>query len=213
MYLRSKFTDEGQEAAIVEVLLKNFPKQLIPLIIIGVALIGGLITARYYLVPESFGKYGSSEEQTKLFDGEDAYSFHFVEEGDGPKSVHAHANNTWLTGPDRNRTYLINIFPCHTIQLQPDMLWSLSILPDGQSKVHIRWAVSIPAEILDAARDRQAHIDGVMKLLHQVNSEDLPIVENVFRTTRSPDAEQGPLSYLERNVWQFGRYLARKLCP
>jgi phenylpropionate dioxygenase-like ring-hydroxylating dioxygenase large terminal subunit len=162
---------------------------------------------------ESFGKYGSSEEQTRLFDGEDAYSFHFVEEGDGPKSVHAHANNTWLTGPDRNRTYLINIFPCHTIQLQPDMLWYLSILPDGQSKVNIRWAVSIPAEILDAARDRQAHIDGVMKLLHQVNSEDLPIVENVFRTTRSPDAEQGPLSYLERNVWQFGRYLARKLCP
>ena len=93
------------------------------------------------------------------------------------------------------------------------MLWYLSILPDGQNKVNIRWAVSIPAEILDAAEDRQAHIDGVMDLLHQVNSEDLPIVENVCRTTRSPEAKQGPLSYLERNVWQFGRYLARKLCP
>jgi phenylpropionate dioxygenase-like ring-hydroxylating dioxygenase large terminal subunit len=162
---------------------------------------------------DSFGKYGSSEEHTELFDGEDAYSFHCVEEKEGPKSVHAHPDNTWLEGPDRNRTYLINIFPGHTIQLQPDMLWYLSILPDGQGKVSIRWAVSIPAEILDGAKDRQAHIDAVMALLHQVNSEDLPIVENVFRTTRSPNAEQGPLSYLERNVWQFGRYLARRLCP
>jgi hypothetical protein len=78
--------------------------------------------------------------------------------------------------------------------------------------VNIRWAVSIPAEILDSAEDRQATIDDMMGLLHQVNSEDRPVVENVFRTTASPDAVQGPLSYLERNVWEFGRYLARNLC-
>ena len=160
----------------------------------------------------SFGKHGSSEERTRLFDGEDGFSFHYVQEDEGPKSIHAHPDNTWLHGADRNRTYLINIFPSHTIQLQPDMLWYLSILPDGIDKVNIRWAVSIPGEILNAAENKQAHIDEVMRLIHQVNSEDLPIVENVFRTTRSPNAEQGPLSYLERNVWQFGRYLARKLC-
>lgn len=162
---------------------------------------------------ESFAKYGTSEEHTHLFDGEDAYSYHYVQEEAGPKSVQAHPDNTWLVGPERNRTYLINIFPGHTMQLQPDMLWYLSILPAGQDKVNIRWAVSIPAEILAAAADRQAHIDNVMQLIHQVNSEDLPVVENVFRTTRSPEAEQGPLSYLERNVWQFGRYLARRLAP
>ena len=27
----------------------------------------------------------------------------------------------------------------------------------------------------------------------------------------APDAQQGPLSWLERNVWEFGRYLARNL--
>lgn len=160
---------------------------------------------------DSFAKYGTSEEHTHLFDGEDAYSYHYVQDEEGPNSVQAHPDNTWLVGPDRNRTYLINIFPGHTMQLQPDMLWYLSILPAGHGKVNIRWAVSIPAEILAAATDRQAHIDEVMALIHQVNSEDLPIVENVFNTTRSPEAEQGPLSYLERNVWQFGRYLARKL--
>jgi len=161
---------------------------------------------------DSFGKHGSSEDQTHLFDGEDAFTYHYVEEEKGPKSVQAHPDNTWLTGADRDRTYLINIFPSHTMQLQPDMLWYLSILPKGQDKVSIRWAVSIPAEVLNAAKNRQAYIDGVLNLLHQVNSEDLPIVENVFRTSRAPEATQGPLSYLERNVWQFGRYLARKLC-
>jgi hypothetical protein len=42
-------------------------------------------------------------------------------------------------------------------------------------------------------------------------AEDRPIVENVFRATASPDAVQGPLSYLERNLWDFCRYLARRL--
>jgi len=34
----------------------------------------------------------------------------------------------------------------------------------------------------------------------------------VFSATASPDAAQGRLSWLERNVWDFGRYLARRLC-
>lgn len=38
--------------------MEKFPKQIIPLAIIGVALIAGLIVARNLLVPESFGKYG-----------------------------------------------------------------------------------------------------------------------------------------------------------
>jgi len=159
----------------------------------------------------SFGKYGSSEDQTTLFPGDDAFAYHYVQDEQGPGSVQAHPQNTWLKGSDRLRTWLINIFPSHTIQLQPDMLWYLSILPDGLGKTRIRWSVSIPGEILDGARIKQAHIDEVMALLHQVNSEDRPIVESVFQTSRSPDAVQGPLSYLERNVWDFGRYLARIL--
>ena len=161
----------------------------------------------------SFGKHGSSEEQTHLFPGEAAFTYHTVQEDEASHTVHAHPDNSWLQGPDRFKTFLINIFPSHVIQLQPDLLWYLSILPHGLDKVDIRWAVSIPAEILDAAKVRQAVIDEVMELIHQVNSEDRPIVENVFRSSASPDAVQGPLSWLERNVWEFGRYLARQLAP
>lgn len=159
----------------------------------------------------SFGKYGSSEDQTVLFPGEDAFTYHYVQEDEASHSVFAHEENTWLQGANRFRTFLIDVFPAHVIQLQPDLLWYLSILPQGPGKVNIRWAVSIPAEILDSAVDRQGAIDETMDLLHQVNGEDRPIVENVFRSTASPDAAPGPLSYLERNVWEFGRYLARRL--
>ena len=160
----------------------------------------------------SFGKYGSYEDRTEFFPGKDAFSYLYVNEGDVNPTVMAHPDNTWLTGLNRLRTWVINIFPSHTIQLQPDMMWYLSILPDGLDKLNVRWAVSIPAEILNGAEDRQAVIDEELELLHQVNSEDRSIVENVFRATASRDAGQGPLSWLERNVWDFWRYLARNLC-
>lgn len=160
----------------------------------------------------SFRKYGSYEDITDLIPGTDAFTYARIQENEERKTVHAHQDNTWLEGDDRYKSYVINIFPCHLIQLQPDLLWYLSILPVGTEKVSVRWAVSIPAEILDGADDRQAHIDDQLEFLHQVNGEDRPIVENVNETTRSLEAGQGPLSYLERNVWEFSRYLARKLC-
>jgi phenylpropionate dioxygenase-like ring-hydroxylating dioxygenase large terminal subunit len=160
----------------------------------------------------SFGKSGTSEDITFLFPGDEQFAYHLIQEDEQRKSVDAHPANTWLKGDDRFKTYLVNIFPAHVMQLQPDMLWYLSILPDGIDRISIRWGVSIPAEILDAAPNRQHEIDRVMALIHQVNSEDRPIVENIFRTTRSPFAVRGPFSWLERNVWDFGRYLARRLC-
>ena len=160
---------------------------------------------------DSFAKYGNSEDITHLFPGGDRYTYHLIQEHEDRKSVYAHPENTWLKGDDRYKTYLINVFPSHVIQLQPDLLWYLSILPDGVGQISIRWAVSIPAEILDNAPVRQAVIDGEMDLIHQVNSEDRPIVEDVFRATASPKAGQGPLSYLERNLWDFERYLSRYL--
>jgi len=160
---------------------------------------------------DSFARYGSSEGITHLYPGDEACTYHVVQETAERHSVHAHPDNHWLTGDDRYKTWLVHIFPAHVMQLQPDLLWYLSILPAGVDDLTVRWAVSIPREILEDAPDRQAVIDERMALIHQVNSEDRPIVENVFQATRSPFAGQGPLSRLERNVWEFGRYLARRL--
>ncbi len=160
----------------------------------------------------SFNKYSSFEDVTEFFPGEDAYAFQYVQEDGGPHSVKAHVDNHWLSDDKRHRTYLINIFPTHLIQLQPDLLWYLSIMPDGIDRVRIRWSVSIPKEILETAEDRTAYIAEEIDFLKQVNGEDKMAVTRVHEATRSHEAQQGPLSWLERNVWDFGRYLARALC-
>ena len=161
---------------------------------------------------DSFNKYSQNEETTFMFPGEDAYCWQYIQEDGGEHSVKAHPDNSWLEGERRNRTVLFNIFPAQVVQLQPDLLWYLSIMPEGLGKVRIRWAVSIPKEFLDGADDREAHIKAELDLLKQVNSEDQPTVESVFRATSLHGAERGPLSWLERNCFDFGRYLARELC-
>lgn len=160
---------------------------------------------------ETFAAQGSSESGTTLSDGDEASAWHYVDESSGAKSVQAHPDNTWLSPENRHRTWLINVFPSHVFQLQPDFLWSLSILPLGIGETRFRWSLSVPAEILNGAKDRQAHVDGVVAFLERVNAEDRVVVENVFRATASPLATAGPLSWLERNVWSFARYLARRL--
>jgi len=160
---------------------------------------------------DSFARYGSSEDITELFPGNDVCAYQVIQESENRKSVYAHPENTWLKGDDRYKTYVANVFPSHVFQLQPDLLWYVSILPQGIDALHIRWAVSIPAEILDNAPDRDQAIDEQMALIHQVNGEDRSIVENVFRASASPHATVGPLSYLERNVWDFARYLSRRI--
>ena len=160
---------------------------------------------------DSFGKYGSFEHSTEMFPGNDAYSWMIVQEDGSENSVAAHPDNTWLKGDKRHQTVLFNMFPSHVIQLQPDLLWYLSIMPEGHDKVRIKWAVSIAKEYLDTAADRAAHIKEELDLLMQVNGEDKGIVENVFRATKMHGATRGPLSWLERSCWDFGRYLAREL--
>jgi len=84
-------------------------------------------------------------------------------------------------------------------------------MPQGVDQVRIRWRVSIPREILADVPDREKYIENVRELLVKVNSEDRPTVEGVFQATASDLAKQGPMSHLERNVYEFNRYIARQL--
>ena len=161
---------------------------------------------------ETFNKYSSFEEVTEFLHGEDAYCYQYIQEDGGEHSVAAHVDNTWLSEEKRHRTYLFNVYPGQVVQLQPDLLWYLSILPVGTDQVKIRWCVSIPKEILDASDDARAHIAREVDFLKSVNSEDHPTIKRVFDATKSRHAPQGPLSWLEQNVWDFCRYLARELC-
>lgn len=160
---------------------------------------------------DSFGKHGSNEDTTYFFPGNDFFCYHYVQEADDKWSVRAHDNNDRVKGDERHRTWLINVFPTHTIQLQPDLLWYLSILPLGVDRLEVRWAVSVPQDFLDDPDGGEKHVRENLELLIQVNAEDRQAVERVHSGTAEPEAAQGPLSSLERSVWDFGRYLSRRL--
>ena len=158
----------------------------------------------------SFAKDGDNTLDTTMHPGTDHYAYHVVvHDGDATSGV-AHRDNTSLTGDWRRTIVLAAAFPSHVMQLQPDWLWYLQLSPVGVGRVRLRWDVSVAPEVLRDQADPDAYVADLLALLNMVNSEDRPIVEGVFRAVR-PSMNRGPLSYLERNVYDFDRYIAKAL--
>jgi hypothetical protein len=65
--------------------------------------------------------------------------------------------------------------------------------------------------MLAAQADPADYVASLLELLHAVNAEDRPVIEAVRRTADGPQFERGPLSYLERNVYDFDRFIATAL--
>ena len=160
----------------------------------------------------TFGQSGHYEDLTRLHDGGDHFTYHLVDSREGDEHSMAHPDNHWLEDGLRRTTVLACVFPAHTMQLQPDMLWSVMVQPDGVDHFRMRWSVSVPGEILDGVEDPAAHIAHWREFLSAVNAEDEAVVERAFAGLKAGTDIRGPMSYLERNVYRFGQYLARRLC-
>ncbi len=158
----------------------------------------------------SFAKDGDNTLDTTMHAGTDHYAYHVVVHDADAGSGVAHPSNTSLTDDWRRTIVLGAAFPTHVMQLQPDWLWYLQLSPLGVDRVRIRWDVSVAPEVLADQVDPDAYVADLLDLLNMVNAEDRPIVEGVFRTVH-PSMTRGPLSYLERNVYDFDRYIANKL--
>ncbi len=157
----------------------------------------------------SFGAYGDSTLDTEMYPGTDRWAHHLVVERDRPDL--AHPANTGLTGAWRKTTVLAALFPGFVVQLQPDWMWFLRITPLGTDRVRIAWQVSVAPELLAGLEDADSYVADLMALINQVNSEDQPIVEGIRSGVSRPQFERATLSYLERNVYDFDRYIATRL--
>ena len=159
----------------------------------------------------SFAKNGDNTPLTTMHAGDDHCAYHLVGHDANATSGVAHPSNTSLEGEWRHTIVLGAAFPTHVMQLQPDWLWYLQLSPLGVDRVRIRWDVSVAPEVLADQPDPGAYVAKLVELLNLVNSEDRPIVEGVFRGVHHSTMTRGPLSYLERNVYDFDRYIARSL--
>ena len=128
----------------------------------------------------------------------------------------AHEDNTALKGEWRNTSVLPTIFPSHMYVLAPDHLWYLSLRPNGVGQVQVRFGVALAPEVdamLSHADERATWIEDLVKFFEHVNTEDRQVVEGIYAGSRSSFSEPGPLSWLEREIHDFQKYLASRLVP
>lgn len=126
----------------------------------------------------------------------------------------AHPDNTTLEGDDRITSILPSVFPTHMYVLAPDHLWYLSLRPKEIGQVDVRFGVAIAPEVDRALSDpqkRETWIAELITFFDHVNTEDRQVVEGIFAGSRSAFATSGQLSWLEREIHDFQKYLSRRL--
>ncbi len=139
-----------------------------------------------------------------------AFNYHWITKEASLPIGNAHPDNTRLQGRWRKTAALITVYPSHLITLTPGYFWYLVVHPRGVGRVHITYGGGLAPEYLDepeAADD----IAALKTLLDAVNDEDRRGVEAVYRGMRAGLAKGGHLSYLERPIYDFAQYLARRL--
>jgi len=134
----------------------------------------------------------------------------FMKTGDATYGK-AHESNTMLEGDWRNTSVLPTIFPTHMYVLAPDHLWYLSLRPKGVGEVDVRFGVALAPEVEASIADRDAWVADLIKFFDHVNTEDRGVVEGIYAGSKSDFAVSGQLSWLEREIHDFQKYLSRRL--
>ena len=145
-------------------------------------------------------------------DHSEAFTWQTFTKDEKAKYGRAHPSNTRLKDEWRYTTLMPTVFPCHMYVLAPDHMWYLSLRPKSQHEVHVRFGLALAPEVHEALGDtRPAWLAEVITFFDKVNAEDKFVVEGIHVGSQAPLAKPGPLSWLEREVHDFARYLDRRL--
>ena len=136
----------------------------------------------------------------------------FKKTGDATYGL-AHENNTALAGEWRDKSIMPTVFPTLMYVLAPDHMWYLSLRPKGTGEVHVRFCVALAPEVHASLENPEAELKELVQFFEHVNAEDRGVVEGIYNGSRSSHAAPGRLSWLEREIHDFQKYLARKLAP
>jgi phenylpropionate dioxygenase-like ring-hydroxylating dioxygenase large terminal subunit len=162
---------------------------------------------------KTFAKHGKPLEAYVCGEDNDHYCYHrapqVAETGGGA----AHPDNDRLAGEWRRMMVDFCVFPNHLVTLMPDYLWYISVQPEGAGRFRATWGVAIPPEVrADIADDAfDAWLSDLKAYMDIANGEDEVLVEALHRGTSSPLLPTGTYHPIEKNLWQFTRYLNR-LC-
>jgi choline monooxygenase len=161
----------------------------------------------------TFGTAGKTPEDYECGEEHDWVAFHLgtkpSEEGTGASNP----SDLTLSGVWRRRSVVFCVFPSLLVYAAPDLLWHMSVQPSGVDSFRARWAAAVPSQVLAGMSEAQRgdHISKVSSFMDVANAEDIPLVEALFSGTTSILSPCGHFHTIERNVWDFARYLDRML--
>jgi len=141
----------------------------------------------------------------------DSFTYQTFTKKEDAKYGRAHPANTRLKDQERFTSILPTVFPAHMYVLAPDHLWYLSLRPKSLGEVQVRFGAALAPELMESLSDPKAFVAEMVDFFDRVNEEDRVVVEGLFRTTGAPLARGGRLSWLEREIHDFIRYLNRNL--
>jgi phenylpropionate dioxygenase-like ring-hydroxylating dioxygenase large terminal subunit len=168
-----------------------------------------------YHVPIAHPKtFAGHKKQIKDYEcGEDSehYCYHFAPQEAENGSGAAHPNNKKLKGKWRCTMVDFCVFPNHLVTLMPDYLWWVSVMPQGINKFKATWGVAVPPEIISdiPKGGYDAWLDEMIKYMDTANEEDRTLVEGLYVGSQSNRLPVGALHPIEKNLWQFIKYLSR----
>ena len=113
-----------------------------------------------------------------------------------------------LSDDERRRSTLFNLFPSQVASQAATLLVSLSIQPLAVDRIRVRWTMSTYGDEL--TRDE---LEQRIALWHEVNREDREKLEKMqlaLSSRHAPSGHLAPRDY-EGTIWDFYRYLSRKL--
>lgn len=144
--------------------------------------------------------------------GEDSqhYCYHRAPQPAATGRGAAHPDNERLDGEWRRMMIDFCVFPNHLVTLMPDYLWYITVQPDGVDRMRATWGVAVPPEVLADIPDDDfdAWLADFKRYMETANDEDKALVEALHRGSASPLLPAGTYHPIERNLWQFNRYLA-----
>jgi choline monooxygenase len=144
------------------------------------------------------------------FEASQAYSIHrSIKHLDSPRGL-AHPSNTLLTGDWRRTTVVLCVFPTLLLILCPDHLWYLLTYPASVGRTRVSFGLSYAPEVLiDVGKEALA--EKWRPFYAKINAEDQAVTESIQKAARSPLAQPGRLSPLERFTLDLARYLIAEL--
>ena len=147
--------------------------------------------------------------------GEDSDHFCYhraVQEADTGSGA-AHPKNIRLKGEWRRMMVDCCVFPCQLITLMPDFLWYITVLPLDIGRFEATWGVAIPPEVLAdiPSSEYKNWLSELSKYMDTANDEDKILVQALNQGSASTILPKGTLHPIEKNLWQFTKYL-HKMC-